>query len=376
MTARPVRVLALAKGMGVGGVEQLLLWQTMLSDHSRVSIEVAYLLPWKDALIPKLHAAGIVTHCLEAPKEGDLRWAVRLRRLLVAREYDVIHVHSPYVAAIARIVVRTLSRDHRPAVVSTEHNAWRRFSLPTRVANAAVFRLGDAWFTVSEDTRRSIPGFLRKDVEVLVHGVFSAHAIDAIEARGERAAARTEFGLDDGDVAVMTIANLRKEKCHSDLLVAARQVADIDEHVRFFAVGQGQLEKQLKEQHAALGLGDRFRFLGYRADAVRLLAASDIFALASRYEGYPIALMEALAVGLPVVATRVGGITDAVRDGIEGLLVDTGNPHELADAILRLAKDPHQRARMSEAAVERGRIFDMSNAVSRLDETYVALRPS
>ena len=85
--------------------------------------------------------------------------------------------------------------------------------------------------------------------------------------------------------------------------------------MRFVAAGRGPLEDELRAQKDRLGLGDRFTFLGYRADAVRVMAAFDVFCLASHYEGLPIALMEALALGLPVVATDVGGVAELVTDG-------------------------------------------------------------
>ncbi len=365
-----VRVLALVKGLGVGGAEQLLWWQTMLSDSTSVAIDVAYLVPWKDALVESLEAAGGEVFCLSAAKERQLGWVVRLRRLLAAGQYDVVHLHSPYVAAVARIVVRSLPRHRRPAVVSTEHNVWPRFTWPTRVANAVTFPIGDAWFAVSDAVKQSIPSIARDRVEVLVHGVPQ----DGIaEARAAREEVRAELGLHADDIAVITVANFRAQKAYPDLLRAARRAVDANARLRFFSVGQGQLEHVARQVHAELDLGDRFQFLGYRSDALRLVAASDIFALASEYEGYPIAVMEALSVGVPVVATRVGGIPDAVTDGIEGFLVAPGAIEQLADAIVRIAGDDGLREQMGTAAARRGRDFDMKRAAGRLDDVYSAL---
>jgi glycosyltransferase involved in cell wall biosynthesis len=98
-----------------------------------------------------------------------------------------------------------------------------------------------------------------------------------------------------------------------------------------------------------------------------------VFILASHYEGFPVALMEALALGRPVVVTAVGGIPDAVTDGREGFLVSPGHPDELADAVLRLAKDENLRAQMGDAAYQRGTEFDIRRAVRRIEMVYTAL---
>jgi glycosyltransferase involved in cell wall biosynthesis len=133
------------------------------------------------------------------------------------------------------------------------------------------------------------------------------------------------------------------------------------------------METEILAEYERVGLGQRFRLLGYRPDAVRILAGCDVFILASHYEGFPVALMEALALGRPVVVTAVGGIPDAVTDGREGFLVSPGHPDELADAVLRLAKDENLRAQMGDAAYQRGTEFDIRRAVRRIEMVYTAL---
>ena len=215
--------------------------------------------------------------------------------------------------------------------------------------------------------RRSVPRRLRSGVRTVVHGT----AVDAARAvRAQREAVRGELGFGPDDVVVGTIANFRAQKGYPDLLAAVRIVADRVPQLRVVAVGQGPLEAEIRARHAELGLGDRFRFLGYRDDALRVLAACDIFTLASLYEGYPVALMEALAVGLPVVATAVGGVPDAVRQGVEGLVVPPSRPDLLAAALEALATDPELRGRMAEAALRRGLQYDIVDAVRHIEATY------
>jgi glycosyltransferase involved in cell wall biosynthesis len=140
--------------------------------------------------------------------------------------------------------------------------------------------------------------------------------------------------------------------------------------VRFVAVGQGPLEAELRALHAALGLGDRFALLGYRDDAANVMAASDVFCLSSQYEGLPVALMEAVVSGLPVVATTVGGIEELVTSGCEAILVPPGRPDLLAQALLEVVADPELRAKMSQNASDRAATLDAEAAVRRTEAMY------
>ena len=363
-----IGVLWLTKGLGPGGAERLLVSMARAADHQRFRYEAAYLLPEKDHLVAELAAAGVPARCLDGPRELDLRWTARLRRLLVDRRYDVVHVHAPYVAAAARMVVRTVPR--RPRLLYTEHNTWAGYGRATRWANAVTYPLDDARVVVSPDARRSLPARWRRGTELVVHGIDLGRVRDH---RGRRQELRAALGLPAGAVVVGTVANLRRHKDYPTLLRAASAALRSEADLRFLAVGQGPLESELRALHDALGLDDRFRFLGYRADPLEVLAACDVFVLSSIAEGYPVALMEALGLGLPVVATAVGGVPDAVRPGVEGLLVPPSHPDRLADAILALSRDPARRADMGAAAAARAELFDIRRATSRIEEIYVEL---
>ncbi len=356
-------VLWLTKGLGPGGAERLLLSFAQLVDHERFRIHAAYLLPWKDHLVADLEQRHVEVTCLDAPNPVDPRWWGRLRSLLRREQIQVIHDHSPLVAAQARMVARTVRP--RPALVTTEHNVWDSHRGPTRVVNRLSIARDDHVFAVSDEVAGSMSGH----PEVLVHGV----DLDAIAARrSERAAARAELGLADDQVAVVTVANLRANKDYPNLLAAAARVVDGRGQVRFFAVGQGPLATDLASEAEALGLRDRFTFLGYRADPIRTLVAADVFVLASRYEGLPIAMLEAMAVGLPVVATSVGGVPSIIRDGTEGRLVPAGDPEALA-AELVAALDPAVRSSLAAGARSRAADYGIERAVRRQEAVYAQL---
>jgi len=361
-----VRVLALLKGLGPGGAERLVLTSARCRSGG-YELGVAYVLDWKDHLVDALRRSDVTVRCLGGRTLLDPRWLLRLRRLLRRGGYDVVHLHSPLVAAFARLVWLTLPRRERPALVSTEHNVWQSHVHLTRWVNALTLPIGDAWLAVSEEVRASMPRRLRARVEVLVHGIVLE---DFRRDERVRADVRDELGVRDDEVVVLTVANLRRTKGYPDLLAAAAAVVRRQPEARFFAVGQGPMEAELLDRASELDLGARFTFLGYRADAPRLLQAADVFAIASHHEGYPIAVMEALAAGLPVVATTVGGVRQAVVEGVNGLLVAPGATSALAAALAGLIADRERRAAMSQASLRFAETYDFGRTAQALAGVY------
>ena len=188
---------------------------------------------------------------------------------------------------------------------------------------------------------------------------------------------RAELGARDDDVLSVTVANLRATKNYPGLLEAARLVIDRSARdgsprVQFAAAGQGPLEAEIRARHAELGLGDGFRLLGYRDDTTRLIAGADVFVLASHHEGLPVTVMEALTLGVPVVAPDVGGLREVVTSGENGILVAPGSATALAEAIEEAA-DPTTRARLGAGARATGERFSSATAVTRMEECYRAL---
>ena len=213
----------LIKSLGLGGAEQLLVHMMRHRDRERFDYEVAYILETENALVPELEAAGLTVHSLGARSNRDLAWTLRLRSLLLRGEYDVVHFHLPYAAVFGRMVVLTLPRRRRPALVSTEHTLWNRLALVWKVLNRATIGLDDRVLTVSEAARRTMPRSLQRRVQVVIHGIDPAPVHAAMQEREAlRRDVRAEFGLLDGELLALTVANLRPEKAYDVLLQAAR----------------------------------------------------------------------------------------------------------------------------------------------------------
>jgi glycosyltransferase involved in cell wall biosynthesis len=366
-----IRVLLVIKCLGYGGAERLLVDTIATRDAEAFHYEVAYVLPAEDALVPAIGATGTPVHSLGGRSNWDLRWMANLRMLILAGGFDVVHFHLPYTAALGRLVVATIPRRARPAIVYTEHSLWNKMAVLIKGLNRATIGLDQSLIVVSEAARDALPDGLKDRARVIVHGVDLSRSDTFIARREEvRKDVRSELGIADEELLILTVANLRREKGYDVLLDAARLMMDRHDAVRFAAVGRGPLEHDLEDRHRELGLGDRFQFLGQREDVLRLLTGSDVFVLASHQEGLPVALMEATSVGMPIVATEVGGVPQVITDGRDGLIVLPGHPTELAEALEKVTSDPVLRRHLGQGAKARSSLFDVASASRQIEGIY------
>ena len=309
------------------------------------------------------------TVCLST-RRRDPWWPLHLRELIATGGFDVVHSHSPVPAVAARLAARSLPRRSRPMLVATEHNTWTSYRRATRWANRLTSGADAATFAVTEEVRASLRGAAADRAEVLVHGI----DVDGIADRtdGARAVIRSELGLRSDEIVIGTVANLRAQKDYPTLLAAARRLVDRDVAFRLVAVGQGPLEQEIAARRNELGLLDQVVLAGFRPDAVAVIAACDIFVLASAWEGLPVAAMEAAALGLPIVATAVGGIAEQFGP-TDAVLVPPRDPIALADALEAVIVDPLRRSELSAAARVTAKRFDVHRATETLMARYEQL---
>lgn len=362
--SEPIRVRHLLKGLGPGGAERLVVAQATAAGPT--IHDVVYLIPEKDHLVALLDAAAITSRCLDSPTAARPGWIRRLRRLLADEPVDVLHVHSPALAAVSRILVRTIPRPRRPVVVSTEHNRWPRHHQLTRLANRLTIRMQKATIAVSDDVKSTVRGIEASRVQVVIHGI----DLDAVRASADRTGVRAELSLADDDIVVVCVANLRKEKSLDVLVAAATTALEKQPRLRYVLVGQGPLADDLDQWVSDAGIAERFTALGYRDDATRVVSAADIFTLSSAHEGLPVAVMEALALAIPVAATAAGGVPMAV--GSAGLISPIGDAPALAESHVALAADSDRRAALAANASAEAARFELSRAVPEIERIYAA----
>jgi glycosyltransferase involved in cell wall biosynthesis len=241
-------------------------------------------------------------------------------------------------------------------------DAWRR-----RVALRWAFRNSRGVAAVSEHTRRLLLdrlGLPPASVQLVRNGI--------PYRPGERERVRRELGLTPDEVLIVSVGSLRPRKGHRVLLDAAARLerADLGTPWRIAIAGAGEEQEALESVVRVQGLGHRVHLLGQREDIPDLQAAADVFALASYWEGLPLAVLEGMFGGCPIVSTDVGGISEAVTHGEQGLLTAAGDSVGFAESLRRVITDPGLRERWGNAARHRAEsefeIGDMAEAYERL----------
>ncbi len=302
----------------------------------------------------ELRREGFPVHVLGRRPGLDWRCSYRLARWLRREQVDVIHAHQ-YTPFFYGITARLLCR--RPAVIFTEHG--RHFpDYPRRkrmLANRLLLRRRHRVVGVGEAVRRALidnEGIRPERVEVICNGIdlapFGAPAPD-------RGAVRREMGVGPDDLVMMLIARLDYLKDHATAIRTLARVVQQRPDARLVLVGEGPERGKIEEQVRRSGIEANVRMLGLRKDVARLLAATDLFLLTSISEGIPLTPIEAMAAGVPVVSTNVGGVGEVVEDGVTGLLAPSGNDEALAGHVLRLAADEALRRRLAESGRRRAR---------------------
>jgi glycosyltransferase involved in cell wall biosynthesis len=323
--------------------------------------------PGPDAPLAEAFAAhGVATHTVDKSPGVDITLPLRLARLLGRRGVQIVHTHNPqpllYGAPAARLV--------GAAIVHTKHGAnperGRRL-----LARRAAGRLVDALVAVSSTTaviasrNDECP---RGRLHVIDNGIDLArfHA----DAQG-RADIRASLGIPADAWVIGTVGRLAPEKAYPALVEAAAPL--LGEQTRLVIVGEGSERGPIEATAARLGVSALVHLAGARSDVPRILAALDVFALSSTTEGLPLVIPEAMATGLPVVSTSVGGIPGVVREGETGLLVPAGDTAALTSALDAMARDP-ARAR---ALGARGRALALAcYSAERMVDDYLALYAS
>jgi glycosyltransferase involved in cell wall biosynthesis len=369
-----IRVLLAIKGLATGGAERLLVDTVATGDAASFDYEVACVMADLNNLAPRLADLGIPVHQLGATGNLDVRWVPRFRRLLVEGRFDIVHFHLPYTAAIGRPIVLSLPSRSRPMTLYTEHCLWNKVSPPIKMLNRLTVGTDRLVLAVSEASRGSLPDRLRQRARVVVHGIDQSLAPEVVAERPTiRRRIREQLDVPEKDLLALTVAGLRAEKGYDLLLEAAHLAVGRNLPIRFAAAGDGALAGELRSRHEALGLGESFRFLGHRTDILELMAAADVVVLPSHQDGLPVVVMEATSIGTPIVATAQGGLPQAIEDGVNGLLVPPRDPEALADALGRLAADPHLLAELGQGALERRAAFDVARSTAEIEDLYRSL---
>ncbi|RKF14747.1 glycosyltransferase family 1 protein [Roseovarius spongiae] len=377
--ARPrIRVAMLVTRMDIGGVpDHVMSLIDGFSDDIHVTLICDHIHPAHDAEARARGADVILLSMRRMPGLfSDIRTFLALRRLLRGSDFDILHTHMSKAALLGALIgVSTPGL----RVVNTAHNLGF-IAMPARwkklvfwVYDRIIATIGiDATVTVSQTVAdiaaraRLIP---RARLHVIRNGIRLAPFDERLAAAAPEAA-----DLPAGAPLILSVARLVWFKGLDTAIDAMALLRERCPEARLMLVGDGELRGPLAAQAAARGVADRVIFAGERTDVPALLKAADIFVLPSVSEGLPISLLEAMAARLPIVATRVGGIPELVRDGVTGALVAPGDSAGFAAAIAAYLDDPEAMRAAGKAG--RARLiaqFSQAAMVERTEALYASL---
>lgn len=368
----PVHVASVLDNLGPGGTEYNAIRTAERLDRSRVRLQLISL-QREGPMAPRYAAAGVPVHPF--PPGGSLvgrsslRQARALARHLRAEGVEVVHCHDRYSNVFGVLAARLAGI---PVIASKR---WWRASTAHRVLNALAYRAADRVLCNSASVARSARELeLAPADRIVVVPNFVDDDAFAPVAPETRAAALASFGVPADVPVVGIVARFRPVKDHATLFRAVQRLAAAPRAPWLVVAGDGPQEGELRALVAELGIGDRVRFAGLLPHHPNPHAFFDVSVLCSLHEGFPNTVVEAMAASRPVVATRVGGVLDAVVEGETGLLVPVSDADALAAAISTVLADPARAARMGAAgrriAAER---FRAETVIDQLESVYESL---
>ena len=314
---------------------------------------------------------------------NDARAIWKLFRLFCSLRPAIVHTHMAKAGTTGRLAAilynATYGRRRKARLVHTYHG--HVFEGYFSGAGTRFFLAVEKWLGRRTDTLIAISAQVRHDIVStyaigqdsqikLVRLGFDLHRLLGI-TESDRTAARALLAIPPDAVVVTTVGRLTAIKQHTVFLRMAAQLLEKSGGYEFLIVGDGELRPELEAEAAALSVAPQVRFLGWRGDLEHVYGATDIFVLTSRNEGTPVALIEAMAAGVPSVSTDVGGVRDVIADQQLGTLVPSGEPNGLAAAVAALASSRDTRTQMGLAArafvAER---FDRERLVKEISDLY------
>ena len=361
-----LRVLHLIDHMGVGGAQRVVL---DLVESRAPTVEVAvsslrsHLLP---ELEIRLQEAGVPYYGLGLTRINPFG-IHRLRRLIATWRPQIVHSHLEVSNTLAVIAVWGMG-DDRPRLINHLHNdPFEQYSYLHRLSGRVLASRVDLHLAPSETVAKAMSkAFGGHHCRAAV----SPYGIDpAWLARGSTE--RTAALRGDSRYVGGTVGRLVPQKSTSTLLRATPTLLRFEPSTRVLILGDGPRRSELENEARTLGIEDHVTFLGYSDDLQSIYSAMDVFVLPSKYEGFPISLLEVMAMGTPIVATDVVGITDVISDGFNGLLVPFDDPQELSSAIERAISTEPLRRVLSENAREFVRQgFTRDRVTARVESLY------
>jgi len=357
------------EGSRMHGVKRLFAWMIPRFDASRFTVSLISLRR-QDLSADTLEEFGIDVTYLARHKFDPGTYAA-LMKVLREKRADIVHMHGYGATTFGRLCAWRLGI---PAILH-EHANHGDTPWFQKVADKILAPHTDLAIAVSESTAeftiraRLMPAERTK----VVYLGAPLEEFARVRTPAEIAAARAEMGISPETTAIGTVTRLMPAKGNRFLIDAAPKVLAERPNVRFFMIGEGELQEKLEAQARDLGLGDRFVFTGFTRDVARALSALDIVVFPSLAEGTPLTAFEALAMGKPIVATDADGLVDVLTNHIDALVVPKANADALARAMVELLNSSDLTARLGAQARNTGARYDIAAFVRKMERLYELL---
>lgn len=307
-------------------------------------------------------------------KIGNLNAYKELKKVIDEGEYDIIHCHTPVGAMLTRLAAKQV-RKHGTKVFYTAHGF--HFYKGAPVINWLLYYPVEKWLSQYTDVLITIN---KEDHERAK--TFKAGKVCYVPGVGidlkkfnvgyvDKEQKRMEIGVQSDDFVLLSIGELIPRKNHEVVIRAMsvlKQNNSLD-HIEYVICGRGTYEVDLKKLAEELNVTAHVHFLGYRNDIPEICNCSDLFVFMSHQEGLPVALMEAMACGLPVVCSNIRGNTDLIEDGVTGL-ISNNTPEKVAESISIMRYDNNLRARLASAAMQKIEQFDLNSVKEEMIQIY------
>jgi len=367
---RKLIIFHLTSSSDIGGTERMLIHFLSKTDKSRFEHTVCSLIGG-GRLTRKIQELGFEAQTLDLHHPFQIGKVARLFQLMKSRRFNLIQTYGLRADTFGRALGRWAGI---PVVVSSirSPDPWRRWY--HRLIDRATLPFADFFISNSEAGRQSRIAnekYPPQKIALIRNGIPAPPAVKP----DQKVTLRHKYGVDmTASPVIAMVSNLRVMKGHADVIQAIYKIKDRLPHILFLFAGRDDSNGAIEEMARKTGTAPHIRFLGYCPEPTEILAISDMFLLPSHWEGCPASLLEAMAIGLPCIATNAGGIPEIITNGHNGVLIPPADPSAIADAILSMAEKPHEARAMAAAAQKTFfQMFALERMVNEYENIYEEL---
>jgi glycosyltransferase involved in cell wall biosynthesis len=364
-----INVVHLVEELTIGGLEKTLTAVVLNLNKKKYNVSV-WCLREGGFFADKLVKEGIDVNILHISTSRNPLSIYKLYRLLKSHKFDIIHTHAYSAGTIGRMSAFLAGV---PVIISHNQNIYNYYNKYYHFVERLLSYITDGIICVSDVVKKfanETQGIDTKKLVTIYNGIENVRSVSGKETSG----LRKELGIPVNYSVIGTIAQFSEKKGLGYLIRSASILLKLRKDVNFLLVGDGTIMGELKQLCHNLKIGENVIFAGERGDIPEMLSLIDIFVLPSIREGLPLAILEAMACGKPVIATNVGGVPEVIKNGINGILVQPKDPDALHNAMKELLNDAAKRKKMGREGMDIcAKSFSSKVMVDRIEELYETL---